>query len=77
MNIIPMFLHSAYLLTNFNQLYCTYVNMLSSFSVLCVVKFSFPRLTFDQPISVFYLQPHGDFTTKQLKDEHMPRYYFS
>lgn len=59
-----MCLHLTDLLTNYNQLYCTYVKIVVNLWILYVLKFSCPKLIFDQPVFVFYLQTHGDFTTK-------------
>lgn len=54
-----MYLHSTDLLSNYNQLYCTYVKTVVNFWILYVLKFNCPKLIFDQSVSLFYLQTHG------------------
>lgn len=63
-NAILMCLHPTDLLTNYDKLYYTYVKIVVNLWILYVLKFSCPRLIFDQHVFVFYLQTHGDLTTK-------------
>lgn len=59
-----MCLHPTDLLTSYLQLCCTYVKIVVTLWILYVLKLSCPKLIFEPTVFVFYLQTHGDFTTK-------------
>ena len=63
-NIMLMYLYPTDLLTSYLQLCCTYVKIVVNLWILYVLKFSGPKLIFEPTVFVFYLQTHGDFTTK-------------